>query len=100
MNAYYQNTKINSGARKIPEIHTGDRLISIICAIIAIFTCRAAAVITRIVICTAGFVGFFGVIGSMDNGNLGMLPGIVLCLSISLIEVAVFRGMIKAARAN
>lgn len=100
MNAYYQNTNINSGSKYIPEIHTGDRLISIICAIAAILTSRVSAVITRIVICTVCFFGFFGIIGSMDSGAVAMLPGVALCLTLTLVELVTFKGMIKAVRAK
>ena len=98
MNAYYQNTHIGSGARYIPETHTGDRLISFLCAIAAILSSRVFAVITRAVVCTGGFIGFFGVIGSMENGSIGMLAGTMLCLIITLVEFISLKGMVKAVK--
>ena len=100
MNAYYQNTHINSGARYIPETHTGDKLISFLCAIAAIFSSRIAAVITRAVVCTAGFIGFFGIIGSMESGNVGMLAGSFLCLAITFIEFVSLKGMVKTVKSK
>jgi hypothetical protein len=46
------------------------------------------------------FVAFFGVIGSMDSGSIGMFAGISLCSLFSLIEFFIFKSMIKSKKAS
>jgi len=98
MNAYYQNNRrtfIASNTRPCPGTAVGDKLISFICAIVAIFTSAIAVKIEKALLCTGGFVCAFGIIGSMEAGSINMLLGLFVCACISLIELAVFKSMFK-----
>ena len=95
MNAYYPGTTRTIVVTDNNPINVGDKMISLICAIIALFTSAVAIKIEKATLCTAGFIAFFGIIGSMENGNLGMLVGILFCIVISLVEFSVFKSMIK-----
>ena len=95
MNAYYQKPNRTIIVTDNNPIAAGDKLISIICAIIAFFTCAVAVRIEKATLCTVGFVAFFGVIGSMDNGSIGMAGGALLCLAISFVEFLIFKSMAK-----
>ena len=89
MNAYYENEsfakRINNTAA-LPEVNVGDKLISLICAIVAFFTRTAVVRVTKAAFCTALFFAFFGIIGAMDSGNIGLFFGVVLCALITLFE--------------
>ena len=100
MNAYYQNPTVKSHQTYYPEIRVGDRLISIICAIIAFFSSRVAIAIEKSLLCTVAFFGFFGVIGGMENGTISLALGLVLCLLLSATELSILRSMVRNARAN
>ena len=98
MNAYYQKNRRTftaTNVRPYPGTMVGDRLISIICAIVAFFTSSVAIKIEKALVCTVGFIGAFGIIGSMESGNMNMLLGLFICACISLIELAVFKSMFK-----
>ena len=95
MNAYYQKPNRTIIVTDNNPIAAGDRLIALICAIVAFFTSTVAIRIEKATLCTVGFVAFFGVIGSMDNGNVGMVGGAILCLAISFVEFLVFKSMAK-----
>ena len=98
MNAYYNNTNIGtstSNHRTAPDARFGDGLISLICNIVAILTSSAAIKISKALLCTALFVLFFGVVGSMDNGRMSMLWGMVVCASISFVEFAILKSTVK-----
>lgn len=97
MNAYYQkNSKrtLVTDKNLFPTITICDKLISFICSVIAILTCSAAVKIEKATVCTVGFFSFFGLIGSMDMGNIGLFLGVVLCAAIAFIEFLVFKSMI------
>ena len=99
MNAYYERTNREAIADNHSiNINFGDSIISIICAIVAFFTSSVAVKVEKALLATAGFVGFFGVIGSMDNGNIGMIGGILLCAVFSLVEFFIFKSMIKSKK--
>ena len=89
MNAYYENEafakRINNTAA-LPEVNVGDKLISIICAIVAFFTRASVIRVTKATFCTALFFAFFGIIGAMENGSIGLFFGIVLCALTTLFE--------------
>lgn len=99
MNAYYEKTNrsvaIDNAKPLDINVNVGDRLIAAICAIVAVFTSAVAVKIEKAVLCTGGFVAFFGVIGSIESGNLSMVLGIVICAVISLLEFFVFKSMFK-----
>ncbi len=103
MNAYYERTNRTAAidnARPINvNVNIGDRLIAAICAIVAIFTSAVAVRIEKAVLCTGGFVAFFGVIGSIESGNLSMILGVVICAVISLAEFFVFKSMFRKKKA-
>lgn len=95
MNAYYQNPKITraTNIRPYPSATLGDRFISFICMIVAALTSSVAIKVEKAVLCTVCFVGFFGVIGSMESGAVGMLAGLFLCTIIGGVELLVFKSL-------
>ena len=95
MNAYYENKTYGNRMTRTAELQVGDKLISLICALVAFFTCTAVVKIEKTVLCTALFLSFFGIIGAMDNGSIGMLFGIILCAATSLFEFLTIRSLIK-----
>ena len=101
MNAYYERTNRQAIADN-HSINTsfGDGLISLICTIVAFFTSAAAVKVEKTILSTVCFVAFFGVIGSMDSGSIGMFAGISLCSLFSLIEFFIFKSMIKSKKAS
>jgi hypothetical protein len=102
MNAYYQKTNrtIAVTNNRPLNITIGDKIISFICAVISFFTCSAAVAIEKAVFSTAGFVAFFGIIGSMESGAISMVVGILLCAAISLGEFLVLRSLVKKVSAG
>ena len=103
MNAYYQKnnkTTLVTDTTLFPEISIGDKLIGFICAVVAMLTSAVAVKIEKAVFCTVVFIAFFGVIGSMDAGHLGMLGGLLLCALCAAAEALVFRSMIKRKHQN
>lgn len=97
MNAYYERTNrtaVATGDRTI-NVNVGDKLIAAICAIVAFFTTTVAIRIEKSVVCTAGFVAFFGVIGSIESGSLSMLLGVAICAAISIAEFFILKSMFK-----
>ena len=95
MNAYYQNPKITrvTDIRPYPSVSAFDKLISLICAIVAALTSSVAIKVEKAVLCTVCFVGFFGVIGSMESGAVGTLAGLVLCLAFAGVELLIFKNL-------
>lgn len=103
MNAYYQRnnkTTLVTDATLFPEITIGDKLINFICAIVAALTSAVAVKIEKAVLSSVVFIAFFGVIGSMDAGNIGLLGGLALCGICTLIEAAIFKSIIRNKRQN
>ena len=97
MNAYFENRTYSNGIASTPsitDIHVGDKLISIICAIIAFFTCSVMVKVEKLTVASALFFFFFGVVGGMDNGSIGTLFGLVLCLLITLVEFLTLKSMV------
>ncbi len=97
MNAYYQRTNrtvVVTDAKPL-NINIGDKLISLICAIVSALTCDAAVVIEKISLSVAFFVAFFGVVGSIDAGSISMLAGIPICLALSVAECLILKSLIK-----
>ena len=97
MNAYFENTTYSnrlSSAPAITDVRIGDKLISVICAIIAFFTCSVMVKVEKATVATALFFSFFGVIGSIDNGSLGLFGGVALCALIILIEFLTLKSMV------
>ena len=99
MNAYYERTNktvaINDTKPLNINVNVGDKLIAAICAIVAIFTSAIAVKIEKAVVCTGGFVAFFGIIGGIESGNISMVIGVALCAVISLAEFFVFKSLFK-----
>ena len=98
MNAYYPRTNRTIVVTNNNPINVGDKLISFICMIVAFFTSAIAVKIEKATVCTAAFVAFFGIIGSMESGSVGMLAGVFCCVVLSVIEFAVFKSMIKSKK--
>ena len=97
MNAYYTGTRKTVVVTDNNPINVGDKLIAMICAIIAFFTSAVAVKIEKATLCTEGFIAFFGIIGGIENGSIGMLAGVFFCIVIALVETAVFKSMFKRA---
>lgn len=95
MNAYYQNPKVNiaTDIHPYPSAALGDKFISFICMMISALTCSTAIKVEKAVLCTVCFVGFFGVIGGMECGAVGMLAGLFLCAVIGGIELLIFKSL-------
>ena len=97
MNAYFENRTYSNKIASTPsitDIHVGDKLISMICAIIAFFTCSVMVTVEKVTLASALFFIFFGVVGGMDNGSIGNLFGLVLCLLITFIEFLTLKSMV------
>ena len=103
MNAYYEKTNrtvaINDTKPLNMNVNLGDKLIAMICAVVAIFTSTIAVRIEKTVLCTGGFVAFFGVIGGIESGSISMVIGIALCAVITLVEFFVFKSLFKKKKA-
>ena len=103
MNAYYEKNNrsvaIDNAKPLNIDVNFGDKLIAAICAIVAVFTSAVAVKIEKAVLCTGGFVAFFGVIGSIESGNLSMVIGVAVCAIISLAEFFIFKSMFKKKKA-
>ena len=99
MNAYYNDSQIKNG-RAIPRDNFGDKLLSLICNIVAIFTCSAAVQIEKVLTCAALFFLFFGVIGSMESGSTASGFGALVCLAISCVEYALLKSCVKKTASN
>lgn len=91
MNAYLDNSRINTHRNSLT--HTGDGLISFICAIVAFFTSAVAIKVEKTVLSAACFIAFFGVIGSMENESLGILGGIALSAALIFVEYLILRSL-------
>ncbi len=101
MNAYYEHNDIsvrNSGTATFPTSHAGDKLISAICAIVALFTCSAAIKIEKTILSAICFVGFFGAVGSIENGTVSAFAGILICAAATLVEALIFKSLFSKKR--
>ena len=99
MNAYYNNTNVGiREGRARGGIRIVDGIITLICAIVAALTSSVAVKIEKVALSTALFIAFFGLIGSMDAGNISMLFGTILCIACALLEMAVLKSIVKPAK--
>ena len=97
MNAYYSAgyRAGTIGTRRTNDRVFGDRLISFICAIVAMVTCPVAVKLEKATVAAALVFAFFGIIGSMEASTISMGWGAVLCIAIALFELAIFKSMTK-----
>lgn len=97
MNAYYSAgyRAGTIGTRKANDRVAGDRLIAVICAIVAMVTCPVAVKLEKATAASALIFAFFGIVGSMEAGTLSMGLGAVLCIAIALFELVVFKSLVK-----
>lgn len=97
MNAYYERTNKTAAIGNVKPLDLSfiDKIISILCAIVAFFTSAVAVKVEKAVVSTAGFVAFFGIIGGIESGSVSMLLGIILCAVISIVELFVLRSIFK-----
>ena len=98
MNAYYENSGFRAqtiGNRTHKENVFGDKLISLICAIVAMVTCPVAVKLEKATVATALVFAFFGVVGSMEADTVSMGLGAIICLAIALVEFLIFKSMAK-----
>ena len=105
MNAYYQNTNINTNiGRTLPRENientrkVGDELIGFLCSLVALLTCPVALVMVKAALCVVTFIAFFGVVGGIDCGAISMAFGIVICLVLSLVEFLLLKSMVKKSK--
>lgn len=98
MNAYYTGTGFRVGTieQKTHKEHVfGDKLIALVCAIVAMVTCPAAVKIEKATVATALVFAFFGIVGSMEANTISMGLGAILCLAVALVEFLIFKSMAK-----
>ncbi len=102
MNAYYENANIRyndkARAHNTAAHLPCDRLISFICAIVAMVTCPAAIAIEKTALIFSLFISFGAVVGAIEAGSVSMLLGIVICGGISLFEYALLKSLFKNAK--
>ena len=79
------------GTRKANDRVAGDRLISFICAIVAMVTCPVAVKLEKATVASALIFAFFGIVGSMEADVISMGWGAVLCIAIALSELVIFK---------
>ena len=82
MNAYFNHSDIQ---KKTLE----DRFTSIICSIISFFTNKTLVNFIKLAVISVGLFFFFATIGKIDNGSMGVFAGIMVCATISLLEIIV-----------
>ncbi len=99
MNAYYDYNSIST-VNEQKTATAGDGLISFICAMVAFFTNAVTVAVAKISTSTLALILFFGVIGGMDRGSIGMLFGLILCLALSAVEFLILKSMYKKSRAE
>jgi hypothetical protein len=98
MNAYYTGTGYRVGTietKSQKDRVFGDKLISVICAIVAMVTCPAAVIIEKASVVTALIFAFFGVIGSMETNKISLAFGTLICIAITLVEFLLLKSMTK-----
>ena len=97
MNAYYnpERTSTSQRANGINSVTYGLGFINFLCAIVAFFTSTAAIKVEKICFSAICFVAFFGTVGSMESGNIGMLLGITICALATLLEFATLKSLVK-----
>ena len=98
MNAYYTGTGYRVGTietKSQKDRVFGDKLISVICAIVAMVTCPAAVIIEKASVITALIFAFFGVIGSMETNKISLAFGALICIAITLVEFLLLKSMTK-----
>lgn len=100
MNAYYERGRTSVADQHSIDTVFGDRLISLICTLVAFFTSAIAVKVEKAILSTICFVGFFGIIGSMETGNIGLFFGLLLCTACSLLEFFIFKSLIKSNRSS
>ena len=98
MNAYYENTAFNKNPAReniFPQSQFGDKFITFICNVVAIFTCESAVKIQKTLLSTVLLIASFGVVGGMESGEISMLWGLMLCSVISFTQYKIFKSMLK-----
>lgn len=98
MNAYYHNIGFRADVKResaIPQSNVGERLISFICSIVAVFTCATAVKIEKSVVSIALAFAFFGIVGGMDSGSISMMSGLLMCTAASAAEFALLKSTFK-----
>ena len=103
MNAYLDNRAYSvrvTPTPSIPEIRVGDKLISFICAVVALLTCSVMVKLEKVAVSAALFFGFFGVVGGIDNGSIGILAGVALCALLILSECLILKSLLVKNKAR
>ena len=102
MNAYYERTNRTATIENVKPLDLSfiDKIISVICAVVAFFTSAVAIKVEKATVCTAGFVAFFGIIGGIELGSISMLMGVILCAVISIVEIFVLKSLFKKKAAD
>lgn len=81
--------------RRFPTIEIHKGFINFICSLIRILTCETAVKIEKVSLSIAGFIGFFGVMGGVESGTIGLGAGIFLFAVITFLEIIVLRSISK-----
>ena len=84
MNAYFTDSKRTK--RALPHINFTHGFIEFICSIVAFFTCDVVVNTIKIIVCAVSFIGFFGVIGGIESGNITLAGGLFICAILSTVE--------------
>lgn len=96
MNKYYEIEKSRkSNCSYIGKIESEndvavDSLVGFICTLIAFFTSEKVLTVVRVISTLACFVGFIGILGSVDAGTMSLGGGILLSLFMVFIEIVCF----------
>lgn len=103
MNAYYDNTTFVRGTVGTIEGREqlfGDKLISFICAVVAMVCCPVAIKLEKASVSVALIFAFFGIVGGMESGAISMGFGTLLCLGAILVEFLILKSVFKKAESK
>lgn len=81
--------------RRFPSVEIHKGFINFICSLIRIITCETAVKIEKVSLAIAGFIGFFGVMGGVESGTIGLGAGMFLFAVITFSEIIVLRSISK-----
>ncbi len=96
MNKYYeidQNRKSNCsyiGRFETENDNIADSFIASFCALLAFFRSEGFLTAMRVISTLACFIGFVGIIGSVESGNMTVGNGIIFSIFMIFIEIVCF----------
>lgn len=111
MNAYYENKgRFNSNSRTFEGYFTetkqsanllrdaAKKLLAYLTLLLRVLTDSRVCRIAKAVSVAVSLVGFVGVIGAIEHGNLGMGTGLLIGASLLGLEYLCLRGRRQASR--